>query len=1020
MQDYYQQQYSQEELQQLAAQQRAQQSQNPQSGNMNIGNSGNGGVATTQEEAMHLSQLAHISSMGNMIPQGGNDGMDDIITSLNGQRRHSVPHHQQQQISQQYGGDNMGNMYNPMEMRRGMMEFGTGQGDLSNYQFAAGQAQQGRRASDQQLAGDYSGMTGNMDMSGVGGQDFTQIQQTPMHLGTTPYSMPQDMNSNLMGGMMYTGIGMPMHDDQSPIVDFSPSNFTSYSGQPIAMAGDFGIPLGTTPPILHRGSSGHIDTGDEVTPRASGEGTGSHSSGINTSLTAPSMAYPTPPISSSAGNISGLGTYTSPPNHNITPTSDHNQQIIGPPRPPAKSTFQGVYSSSGFDMVGCLMRVAQRKNPEIDIGPVDMSCAFVVCDVTKPDCPIIYVSEIFERLTGYNKHEVLMQNCRFLQSPDGKVMAGVRRRYVDDSVVYALKRRIRKRREVQRTLINYRKGGQAFTNLLTMIPITWDSDEIKYYVGFQVDLVDKPGAVGGKSNGGTFSVNYQQVHLPRYVWQPPDSARARQESGQTISREDVSAVLANYPGCFDSELTRRMWDRLLLENTDDVVHVLSLKGLFLYLSPSSRQVLEFSPSELVGQPLSSVCHPSDIVPVTRELKDCVAGQPVSVVFRIRRKVSGYTWFESHGSLCVEAGKGRKCIILVGRERPVYAIDTKDVEEGGGIGENEIWSKLSTSGMFLFVSSHSRNLLDRTSEELRGTSIMALMRGDSKVEFGRVMERARTGRRVGFRHEVMTRRGVFMMAQTTLYPGDAGENQKPTFLVAQTRLIGKPPRTPAKKNSGTAPNSGDQSQQQPSGQPDPTLTGSGTPNSGLSASTLLKEHVMTVAGGQGLTLGTQDLALSSPSNLFLELQTTRCSSWQFELRQMEKDNRLLAEELAGLLQRKKKRKRRWGKGAVGLGAVEPRECKNCHTRSTPEWRRGPSGKRDLCNSCGLRWAKQVSRQKGESAATGTHQSSEGSSSGASGSVPVGGVGGVMPVRGPAAVPQSQGAEQSGSGGQRVSN
>ena len=96
MQDYYRQQYSQEELQQLAAQQRAQQSQNPQSGNMNMGNAGNGGIATTQEEAMRLSQMAHISNMGNMIPQGGNDGMDDIITSLNDQRRHSVQHHQQQ------------------------------------------------------------------------------------------------------------------------------------------------------------------------------------------------------------------------------------------------------------------------------------------------------------------------------------------------------------------------------------------------------------------------------------------------------------------------------------------------------------------------------------------------------------------------------------------------------------------------------------------------------------------------------------------------------------------------------------------------------------------------------------------------------------------------------------------------------------------------------------------------------------------------------------------------------------
>ena len=87
-------------------------------------------------------------------------------------------------------------------------------------------------------------------------------------------------------------------------------------------------------------------------------------------------------------------------------------------------------------------------------------------------------------------------------------------------------------------------------------------------------------------------------------------------------------------------------------------------------------------------------------------------------------------------------------------------------------------------------------------------------------------------------------------------------------------------------------------------------------------------------------------------MFDELRTTKCSSWQFELRQMEKINRILAEELGGLLSNKKKRKRRKGVGNI------VRDCANCHTRNTPEWRRGPSGQRDLCNSCGLRWAKQV--------------------------------------------------------------
>jgi PAS domain S-box-containing protein len=373
---------------------------------------------------------------------------------------------------------------------------------------------------------------------------------------------------------------------------------------------------------------------------------------------------------------------------------------------------------------------------------------------------------------------------------------------------------------------------------------------------------------------------------------------------------------------------------MLLENTDDVVHVLSLKGLFLYLSPSCKKVLEYEAADLVGNSLSTVCHPSDIVPVTRELKDTTTGNPVNIVFRIRRKNSGYTWFESHGSLFVEQGKGRKCIILVGRKRPVFALSRRNLEANGGIGDSELWTKLSTSGLFLYVSSNIRSLLDLQPDSLVGTSIQDLMRKESRPEFGRATEKARRGKIVTCKHEVQNRRGQVLQAQTTLYPGDASEGQKPSFLLAQTKLL-----KASSRNLAPASISGSRSI-------------AATPRSHNGSENHATGHISQPAGG-ALAPGTQDAALASEDNIFDELRTTKCSSWQFELRQMEKVNRILAEELGGLLSSKKKRKRRKGVGNV------VRDCANCHTRNTPEWRRGPSGQRDLCNSCGLRWAKQVS-------------------------------------------------------------
>ncbi|KAK6360745.1 blue light receptor [Orbilia blumenaviensis] len=629
----------------------------------------------------------------------------------------------------------------------------------------------------------------------------------------------------------------------------------------------------------------------------------------------------------------------------LPPTTQNTRQTA--PFNTMNIKMENIYSSSGFDMVGVLMRVATRPNPKINIGAVDMSCAFVVCDARKYDMPIVYTSATFERLTGYTKHEILGRNCRFLQSPNGDVERGSKRKYVDEESVRYLKQQCEGLDEAQVSLINYRKGGQPFMNLLTTIPIAWDGDDIVYIVGFQVDLVDHPGSIMNKNRDGTIQINYQHREPPNYILQPPPESR-QQPPGTTISKEDVSRVLQSL-GSVDTDMARRLWDKILLENTDDVVHVLSLKGLFMYCSPSIQSVLEYEPSELVGTALSSVCHPSDIVPVTRDLKDTSTGSMVNIVFRIRRKYSGYVWFESHGSLHIEQGKGRKCIILVGRERPVYKLPWKEVQANGGIGENEMWTKLSISGMFLFVPSHAKSLLDRSPEELIGTSLQVLMRPDSRLEVNKALDSTRTGKRVTVKHELQNRRGQFLQAVTTFFPDVEEGHKKPTFLIAQTKLVKHSRHATNNSTRGTSSDAGSLTPKNPT----PSWSGTSAP------SPLDRPSLPTLP--ENPSTGTEDSSApkdpdadDEDENLFDELKTTRSSSWQFELRQMQRTNKRLSEECTALLQMKKRRKRK--KGADAL----EKDCANCHTKTTPEWRRGPSGKRDLCNSCGLRYAKLVGR------------------------------------------------------------
>ncbi|RBR10608.1 hypothetical protein FVER53590_12138 [Fusarium verticillioides] len=894
-----------------------------------------------QQPRMQQNQQNHMQhNMNDPTFYQGGDSLDDIVRDNQDKlyRRQSMPQafanpmgqfqiNQQQQ--QQQGQRRMSSVGNG-----DMMTFGTDNADLNSYQFNQPPMGEGFPTINTSIGMDQMGNYMTSDPN-----DYSTIS-------------PDMMSSMMPSTFASMSVGAQMAGNASPMNLYSPSMSQFPQGQltpQVQVSNDFSMDLSpdagsmnmsqTNPPTttpIPAPANNAMDTIED-----SGESMMNHQAfnnmnagdnnqnlpALSRQVSTASGSVVSPPQQHSHGAMSS-STVTHPTSTSVATTPSTGDA-------PRDSKEKTIYSKSGFDMLKALWLVATRKNPRIQLGAVDMSCAFVVCDVSMNDCPIIYVSDNFQNLTGYSRHEIVGQNCRFLQAPDGKVEAGSKREFVDDGAVYNLKKMVHEGREVQQSLINYRKGGKPFLNLLTMIPIPWDTDEIRYFVGFQIDLVECPDAIASNQDLGGVKVNYKHSDIGQYIWTPPQSSHWEPDNGQTLGVDDVSTLLQQFsPKGLTSDWHKQSWDKMLLENTDDVVHVLSLKGLFLYLSPSCKKVLEYEAADLVGNSLSTVCHPSDIVPVTRELKDTTTGNPVNIVFRIRRKHSGYTWFESHGSLFVEQGKGRKCIILVGRKRPVFALSRRNLEANGGIGDSELWTKLSTSGLFLYVSSNIRSLLDLQPDSLVGTSIQDLMRKESRPEFGRTLEKARRGKIVTCKHEVQNRRGQVLQAQTTLYPGDASEGQKPSFLLAQTKLLKASSRNLAPASAGSR-------------------SLAATPRSSNGTENHATGHISQPAGG-ALAPGSQDAALASEDNIFDELRTTKCSSWQFELRQMEKVNRILAEELGGLLSSKKKRKRRKGVGNV------VRDCANCHTRNTPEWRRGPSGQRDLCNSCGLRWAKQTGR------------------------------------------------------------
>lgn len=80
---------------------------------------------------------------------------------------------------------------------------------------------------------------------------------------------------------------------------------------------------------------------------------------------------------------------------------------------------------------------------------------FCLTDPNKADNPIVFASDGFVSVTGYSRSEVVPRNCRFLQG-----------NYTDRTATRRLKASIEAREETVELLLNYKKTGEPFWNLL--------------------------------------------------------------------------------------------------------------------------------------------------------------------------------------------------------------------------------------------------------------------------------------------------------------------------------------------------------------------------------------------------------------------------------------------------------------------------------------------------------------------------------------------------------------------------
>jgi PAS domain S-box-containing protein len=121
-------------------------------------------------------------------------------------------------------------------------------------------------------------------------------------------------------------------------------------------------------------------------------------------------------------------------------------------------------------------RELRRKTRAIDETQLGISMA----DATDPDLPLVYVNEGFERITGYERQDVLGRNCRFLQGPA-----------TDSDHVDVLRARVEAETTATVELLNYRADGTPFWNQVTISPIEEEDGALSHYLGFQRDVTER-------------------------------------------------------------------------------------------------------------------------------------------------------------------------------------------------------------------------------------------------------------------------------------------------------------------------------------------------------------------------------------------------------------------------------------------------------------------------------------------------------------------------------------------------
>ncbi|CAO3678220.1 unnamed protein product [Umbelopsis ramanniana] len=349
---------------------------------------------------------------------------------------------------------------------------------------------------------------------------------------------------------------------------------------------------------------------------------------------------------------------------------------------------------------------------------------------------------------------------------------------------------------------------------------------------------------------------------------------------------------------------RKNWDQRIIEELTDFLHVLSPVGKILFASPSSVELVGYTPDELHGRSITDFLHSDDIDMFIREFNLAIhTRSEFKLYYRFRKKDDKFVTFEVIGHPYF-GGTGNsevpKCFFGIAQPYPTKAGTMLD-----SFLELKIENEKLRNQLKLLQSSQSNekghaagdNKTFSTQESLVSTAKDAVM---TTSNYTNIVEPQHQGSSQRDNTNNKSNNAIMYGSRMDL-------DRHPVALISTIEF---PKPEPSSNMSGrsltqTAPTSD---------------TSRATTN--LNSSSISPKAIHKQYDGR-VTIPTGASGMSSLDN------ETKSK------------------------QRKKKKQR----------IVEDEYvCHECGCVESPEWRRGPNGPKTLCNACGLRFSKYSKKQK----------------------------------------------------------